>query len=45
MRSVSGVGRVAALAAVIAAVALVAIVLFGGISNDYTVTARFLKGA
>ena len=43
MRSVSGVGRVAAIAAVIAAVALVAIVLFGGISNDYTVTARFLN--
>jgi phospholipid/cholesterol/gamma-HCH transport system substrate-binding protein len=43
MRSVSGVGRVAALAAIIAAVALVAIVLFGGISNDYTVKARFLN--
>jgi phospholipid/cholesterol/gamma-HCH transport system substrate-binding protein len=43
MRSVSGVGRVAALAAIIAAVALVAIVLFGGVSNDYTVKARFLN--
>lgn len=44
MRSVSGVGRVAALGAIIAAVALLAIVLFGGFSNDYTVTARFLNG-
>jgi phospholipid/cholesterol/gamma-HCH transport system substrate-binding protein len=43
MRSVSGVGRIAALAAVIAAVVLVAIVLFGGLSNDYTVKARFLN--
>src|SRR3954466_408016 len=43
MRSVSGVGRVAAIGAVIAAVVLVAIVLFGGFSNDYTVTARFLN--
>jgi phospholipid/cholesterol/gamma-HCH transport system substrate-binding protein len=41
MRSVSGVGRVAALAAVIAAVALVAIVLFGGGSDAYTVRATF----
>ena len=39
----SGVGRVAALGAIIAAVALLAIVLFGGFSNDYTVTARFLN--
>src|SRR4051812_2883459 len=43
MRSVSGVGRVAAIGAVIAAVVLVAIVLFGGFSSDYTVTARFLN--
>jgi phospholipid/cholesterol/gamma-HCH transport system substrate-binding protein len=40
---VSGVGRVAAIGAIIAAVALLAIVLFGGFSNDYTVTARFLN--
>jgi phospholipid/cholesterol/gamma-HCH transport system substrate-binding protein len=43
MRSVSGVGRVAALAAVIAAIALVAIILFGGGGGGYTVTARFLN--
>jgi phospholipid/cholesterol/gamma-HCH transport system substrate-binding protein len=43
MRSVSGVGRVAALGAVIAAVALVAIVLFGGGSDDYTVKVRFIN--
>jgi phospholipid/cholesterol/gamma-HCH transport system substrate-binding protein len=41
MRSVSGVGRVAALGAIIAAVALLAIVLFGGFSDSYTVTATF----
>src|SRR4051794_3122907 len=42
MRSVSGVGRVAALGAVIAAVALVAILLFGGGGGgSYSVTARF----
>jgi phospholipid/cholesterol/gamma-HCH transport system substrate-binding protein len=41
MRSVSGVGRVAALGAVIAAVALVAILLFGGGGNAYTVKATF----
>src|SRR3954454_11302762 len=43
MRSVSGVGRIAALGAIIAAVVLLAIVLFGGFSSDYTVTARFLN--
>src|SRR3954466_8651894 len=43
MRSVSGVGRVAAIGAVIAAVVLVAIVLFGGFSSSYTVKARFLN--
>ena len=42
MRSVSGVGRVAALAAVILAVALVAIVLFGG-GGGYSVTATFVN--
>ena len=41
MRSVSGVGRIAALAAVVAAIALV---LFGGGEGGYTVTARFLNG-
>jgi phospholipid/cholesterol/gamma-HCH transport system substrate-binding protein len=34
---------VAAIGAIIAAVALLAIVLFGGFSSDYTVTARFLN--
>jgi phospholipid/cholesterol/gamma-HCH transport system substrate-binding protein len=43
MRSVSGVGRVAALGAVIAAVALVAIVLFGSGDDGYTVKARFVN--
>ena len=41
MRSVSGVGRVAALGAVIAAVVLVAIVLFGGGGGAYNVKATF----
>jgi phospholipid/cholesterol/gamma-HCH transport system substrate-binding protein len=44
MRSVSGVGRVAALGAVIAAVALVAIVLFGSGGDSYKVTATFANG-
>src|SRR3954470_7745172 len=44
MRSVSGVGRVAALGAVIAAVALVAIVLFGSGGSSYTVKATFANG-
>ena len=39
----SGVGRVAALGAVIAAVVLVAIVLFGGGSGGYKVTAKFIN--
>jgi phospholipid/cholesterol/gamma-HCH transport system substrate-binding protein len=43
MRSVSGLGRVAALGAVIAGIALVAIILFGGASESYTVKARFLN--
>src|ERR671927_1900292 len=43
MRSVSGLGRVAAIAAVIATIVLIAIVLFGGISSPYTVKARFLN--
>lgn len=45
MRSVSGVGRVAAIGAVVVAVALVAIVLFGGGGGGYTVTARFENAA
>src|SRR3954463_5748823 len=44
MRSVSGVGRVAALGAVIAAVALVAIVLFGSGGGSYKVKATFANG-
>jgi phospholipid/cholesterol/gamma-HCH transport system substrate-binding protein len=43
MRSFSGIGRVAAVGAVVAAIALAAIVLFGGGSGGYTVTARFLN--
>jgi len=42
MRSVSGVGRIAALGAVIAAIVLVAILLFGG-SSAYSVKAYFLN--
>jgi phospholipid/cholesterol/gamma-HCH transport system substrate-binding protein len=42
MRSVSGVGRIAALGAVIAAIALVAIVLFNG-SGAYSVKAEFIN--
>jgi phospholipid/cholesterol/gamma-HCH transport system substrate-binding protein len=40
---VSGVGRVAAIGAVIAAVTLVALVLFGGGSGGYTITAKFIN--
>lgn len=44
MRSVSGIGRVAALGAVIAAVTLVAIVLFGGAAGGgYELTAKFIN--
>lgn len=43
MRSVSGLGRIAALGAVIAAVVLVALVLFGGGGSAYTVSARFIN--
>ena len=42
MRSVSGVGRIAAIGAVIAAVVLVALVLFGG-TGGYTVKAKFIN--
>jgi phospholipid/cholesterol/gamma-HCH transport system substrate-binding protein len=45
MRSVSGIGRVAAIAAVIAAAVLVAILLFGGGGSDYTVKATFLNAS
>lgn len=42
MRSVTGVGRIAAVAAVVLAVAFVAVVLFGG-GGGYTVTATFVN--
>ena len=42
MRSVSGVGRIAAIGAVIAAIAFVAIVLFNG-AGSYTVKAQFIN--
>jgi phospholipid/cholesterol/gamma-HCH transport system substrate-binding protein len=42
VRSVSGVGRVAAIGAVIVAIALVAIILFGG-ASAYSVKARFIN--
>src|SRR3954463_6907240 len=41
MRSVSGIGRVAAIAAVVAAVVLVGFIIFGGASGGYTVKAYF----
>ena len=44
MRSVSGVGRVAALAAVIGAILLVGYVLFVGGAGGYQVKAKFLNG-
>ena len=44
MRSLSGIGRVAAIGAVIAAVVLVALILFsGGVGGGYRVKARFLN--
>jgi phospholipid/cholesterol/gamma-HCH transport system substrate-binding protein len=44
MRSVSGVGRIAAIGALVAAIALVAILLFGpGGGGGYTVTAKFIN--
>jgi phospholipid/cholesterol/gamma-HCH transport system substrate-binding protein len=42
MRTVSGVGRIAAIAAVVAAVILVGYIIFGG-SGGYTVNAYFLN--
>src|SRR4051812_6816575 len=44
MRTVSGVGRIAAVAAVVAAVFLVGFILFGGASGGYTVKAYFENG-
>jgi phospholipid/cholesterol/gamma-HCH transport system substrate-binding protein len=44
MRSVSRWGRVAALAAVIAAVVIVGVILFGGASSGYSVSAVFQNG-
>lgn len=41
MRSVSGIGRIAAVAAVLAAAVVVGVILFGGTANDYVVKARF----
>jgi len=45
MRSVSGIGRVAAFAAVIAAAVLVAVTVFGGGGSDYQVKATFLNAS
>src|SRR3954465_136336 len=44
MRTVSGIGRVAAIAAVVAAVVLVGFIIFGGASGGYTVKAYFQNG-
>ena len=43
MRSVSGIGRVAAFAAVIAAAVLVGLLVFGGGGSGYSVRAEFLN--
>jgi len=43
MRTVSGIGRIAAVAAVVAAVVLVAFIIFGG-GGGYTVKAYFQNG-
>lgn len=45
MKSVSGIGRIAALGAVIGVIVLVAVVLFGGGSGGYTVTAQFINAS
>ena len=45
MRSVSGIGRVAAIAAVLAAAVLVAVMLFGGGGSGYKVKATFLNAS
>jgi phospholipid/cholesterol/gamma-HCH transport system substrate-binding protein len=44
MRSVSGIGRVAAVAAVVAAAILVGFIIFGGAGGGYTVKAYFQNG-
>lgn len=44
MRTVSGVGRVAAVAAVVAAAVLVGLLIFGGGGGGYTVKAEFQNG-
>jgi phospholipid/cholesterol/gamma-HCH transport system substrate-binding protein len=44
MRTVSGIGRVAAIAAVVAAVLLVGFIVFGGAGGGYTVNAYFQNG-
>jgi phospholipid/cholesterol/gamma-HCH transport system substrate-binding protein len=44
MRTVSGIGRVAAVAAVVAAVILVGFIIFGGAGGGYTVKAYFENG-
>jgi phospholipid/cholesterol/gamma-HCH transport system substrate-binding protein len=44
MRTVSGIGRVAAIAAVVAAVVLVGFIIFGGAGGGYTVKAYFING-
>src|SRR3954452_16304439 len=41
MRTVSGIGRIAAIAAVVAAAVLVGFVIFGGAGGGYTVKAYF----
>src|SRR6476620_2687714 len=43
MRTVSGIGRIAAVAAVVAAAVLVGVLLFGG-GGGYTVKAYFING-
>jgi phospholipid/cholesterol/gamma-HCH transport system substrate-binding protein len=44
MRTVSGIGRVAAIAAVVAAAVLVGFIIFGGAGGGYTVKAYFENG-
>src|SRR4051794_23951069 len=44
MRTVSGIGRVAAIAAVVAAAILVGFIIFGGAGSGYTVKAYFENG-
>jgi phospholipid/cholesterol/gamma-HCH transport system substrate-binding protein len=44
MRTVSGIGRVAAIAAVVAAAILVGFIIFGGAGGGYTVKAYFENG-